>query len=39
LSLLFAIAVSKPDGTVYRLGLEWSFHSLASWCAAIIRLT
>jgi len=36
--MFLAIAVSKPDGTVYRLGLEWTFHSLASWYAMIVRL-
>jgi hypothetical protein len=38
MNLLLAIEASQPDGTVYRMLLEWNFLSLASWFAAIARL-
>jgi hypothetical protein len=38
MSVLLAIEASKPDGTVYRLLIGWSFRPWASWFPVIGRL-
>lgn len=38
MTLLFAIEASQSDGTMFRMALGWSFHSLASWISLLTRL-
>jgi hypothetical protein len=38
MTLLLAIEASQSNGTVFRLGLAWEFHALASWLTLIGRL-
>jgi hypothetical protein len=38
MTVLVAIEASQPDGTVYRVAIGWTLHSLASWIAGFGRL-
>jgi hypothetical protein len=38
MTFLLAIEASQSDGTVYRMAVGWSFHSVASWFAVLTRL-
>jgi hypothetical protein len=38
MTLLFAIEASTADGTMFRMALGWSIHSLASWLSVFGRL-
>jgi hypothetical protein len=38
MTLLFAIEASQSDGTMFRMAMGWSFHSLASWIGLLTRL-
>ena len=38
MTLLFAIEASQSDGTMFRMAVEWNFHSLASWISLLTRL-